>query len=86
MHGRIFYSSESGGHDMARFLKARVTIGPASMFGAAHRNDRFRFSSAFAPLSLEIPEVLINFIHIDRVFHPTDLRKDWECESLYRHH
>jgi hypothetical protein len=40
----------------------------------------------FAPLSLDIPDVFIHFTFIHRVFHPTDLRKERERESLYRRH
>lgn len=40
----------------------------------------------FAPLSLDIPDIFIHFISIDRVFHPTGLRKERERESLYRCH
>jgi hypothetical protein len=42
-------------------------------------------NTAFS-LSLYIPDVFIHFIHIDRVFHPTDLRKERGRESLYRRH
>ena len=40
----------------------------------------------FAPLSLDIPVIFIHFISIDRLFHPTGLRKESEHESLYRCH
>ena len=37
-------------------------------------------------LSLDIPNIFIHFKSIDRVFNPTDLRKEREHESLYRRH
>jgi hypothetical protein len=40
----------------------------------------------FAPLSLDILDIFIHFISIDRVFYPTGLRKERERESLYRCH
>jgi hypothetical protein len=37
-------------------------------------------------LLLDIPDVFIHIMPIDRVFHPTDLRKEREREGLYSRH
>jgi hypothetical protein len=37
-------------------------------------------------LLLDIPDVFIHIIPIDRVFHPTELRKEREREGLYSRH
>ena len=71
------------------FRRIRPGLPSGSLPRSGGRSGVFSFVPViqypdFAPLSLDIQDIFIHFIPIDRVFHPTDLRKERERESLYR--